>query len=898
MLVDRPVGIDLGTTNSEIALLDPSERDLLIYADRFGRRTIPSAVAWDPKAGAMLVGHAARARRGKDPGPIESIKRRMGQTETVACGPTALRPEQVSAAILGELRARMQEHLATQAAKGMEMRVVRAVITVPAYFDAPQVEATRRAGELAELDVIGVLQEPTAAAIYHTWKSRLADGNFLVYDLGGGTFDVSVLRCVGGEYQVLAIDGDNFLGGDDLDRRFADRLRADLVARGYALDLDVMGDAEDRRRFSRLTHLAQEIKESLSTSDVVHVSKQDFVDDKLGEQVSYEADVGREEYERAVGDLVETTIACCERALHRSQEVAAIGIGDIDHVVLVGGSTRVPLVQRRVLEAICAKSRSARPLQDEVDTCVALGAAIHAAQIGGLRLHDPAQKTSVLFTTPLVAQAARIRVGVRVEQAPEGAAEVVITEGERVLLAQAPLPAAQAAPAAPPGEPSAGQSPYRSPAKAASETVRLDVALGAERDNPVVLGLRSASGQTLAEVPFALYRGDVRPRASALSRPSVIAKDISLEVVRSGRRERKVLLARGTGLPADSKHRFFTADQSGAVVLRLLQNRMPIKTLLLQVPADLPVGTAVDLTLRCDEAMRLEARAVVEKQELWAQVEPPEPARFDPRGAVESLLEEADLAGRSLWGSHGEGYRREAETLITGIREVVTIDPDKLSALCVRLRLLVDEYRGDPSEGMSPPMQRFEEELNSLRRVVYRSAGTLVGMDRVGWDTRISEIEARAMEAYAAADSAGWRRAFNEVQALYETAFQEEFAAMRLDDPAYMTRRMATVVTYANRIERELGDFVPSASDDVRAMQIAERDRLLAALAEKVTKPVAGLKIDGDNDAAAVRRMLEQVTAELERIEAALERIPSIGLVTESAMGARPANSANPRRGS
>src|SRR5688572_31547007 len=99
MFVDRPVGIDLGTTNSEIALLDPSERDLLIYADRFGRRTIPSAVAWDPKANAMLVGHAARARRGKEPGPIESIKRRMGQTETVACGPNALRPEQVSAAI-------------------------------------------------------------------------------------------------------------------------------------------------------------------------------------------------------------------------------------------------------------------------------------------------------------------------------------------------------------------------------------------------------------------------------------------------------------------------------------------------------------------------------------------------------------------------------------------------------------------------------------------------------------------------------------------------------------------------------------------------------------------------------------------------------------------------------
>src|SRR5689334_12445605 len=139
MFVDRPVGIDLGTTNSEIALLDPSERDLVIYADRFGRRTVPSALAWDPKTAAFLVGHAARARRGRTPPPIESIKRRMGQQTEVACGPRPLSPEEVSAKILAELGARMREHLATQAPEGLDVRVRRAVITVPAYFDAPQV---------------------------------------------------------------------------------------------------------------------------------------------------------------------------------------------------------------------------------------------------------------------------------------------------------------------------------------------------------------------------------------------------------------------------------------------------------------------------------------------------------------------------------------------------------------------------------------------------------------------------------------------------------------------------------------------------------------------------------------------------------------------------------------
>ena len=335
--IDRPVGIDLGTTNSEVALLDPSERELLVYHDRFKRRTVPSAVAWDPQAEAFVVGRAARKRRGKKPPPIESVKRKMGQTETVSCGPHELRPEDVSAKILAELRAKMASFLADRVEGEVEVRVDRAVITVPAYFDAPQVEATRRAAELAGLDPIGILQEPTAAAIYHTFKRKLGDGCFLVFDFGGGTFDVSILRCVGGEYQVLAIDGDNYLGGDDFDKRFAEHLRKQLVERGYALDLDVAGDADDARRFGRLVHLAQEIKESLSTREVLLVSKTDVVDDQQGEMVELELEIGKAEYEEVIADLVETTITCCLRAVDQANERANIELGDIDNVILVGG---------------------------------------------------------------------------------------------------------------------------------------------------------------------------------------------------------------------------------------------------------------------------------------------------------------------------------------------------------------------------------------------------------------------------------------------------------------------------------------------------------------------------------------------------------------------------------
>ncbi len=856
IVLDRAVGIDLGTTNSEIAMLVPSERDILVYADRFGRKTVPSAVAWDPGTNAPLVGRAARARRGKEPAPIESIKRRMGQRVTLPLGPLSLSPEEVSSKILGELRSLMTSHLAEKASEGVEMRVDRAVITVPAYFDAPQVEATRKAGELAGLDVVGVLQEPTAAAIYHAWKHKIAGGNFLVYDLGGGTFDVSILRCVAGEYQVLAIDGDNYLGGDDLDRRYAERLRKALIARGYALELDVRGRPDDAARFDRLVHVAQELKESLSSADVVSLAKPDLFPDQAGESVSVEMDVGRAEYEEAVGDLVERTIDCALRALEQSKASANVGIGDIDHVILVGGSTRVPLVRRRVTEALCQRSKSAAPLSDDVDTIVALGAAVHAAQVGGLTVAHPGERARVTFTTPLVTSSERLRLGVRVDEAPEGTASVAITDGAE-LLAEGDLPADRSA------------------------AMRLDVVPPGDADAELRLELRDASGARLGGVPFPVHRGEVRPRATSLSRASVVAKDLGVEVVKAGRRDRKVLIERGAGLPAECAYTFFTADQSGTVVLRLLQGRLPIKTLALTVPRDLAIGSPVALTISCDEAMRMEARAEVGGQELWATIDSPEDLGLDRAGAVEALLEEAERARRSLWGAMGDSFRREADYLIAAIREVLHTDPAKLSALSANLKRLLEDFAGDPSDPMQPPLHHFEAELDSLRRVVYRAAGPLMGLDGAAWETRIRELEERATAAYEAVDATGWRRACSEVQALYETAVQEEFSARRLDDPAYVRERLGAVARWRTRVERDLLDFVVSSAGEVGALQREERDRLLEALRSKVDRSLKEVESESLPDLCAARRTVEQASDELQRIEAALERLPSLGLVTD-----------------
>jgi molecular chaperone DnaK len=852
-ILDRAVGIDLGTTNSEIALLGPSEREIHIYADRFGRKTVPSAVAWDDKTSAFVVGHAARARRGQTPGPVESIKRKMGQRATVRVGPHALSPEDVSAHVLRELATRMREHLVGKH-KDAELPVRRAVITVPAYFDAPQVEATRRAGELAGLEVEGILQEPTAAAIYHTWRSRLPDGNFLVYDLGGGTFDVSILRCLGGEYQVLAIEGDNYLGGDDFDRRFAEHVRRQLCEQGYALDLDPRGDDEDRDRFARLIHLAQEIKEALSTSEVLPVNKGDFITDKKGEAVSYVADVGRGDYEAVVADFVETTIECCERALARSREVARVGIEDIDHVLLVGGSTRVPLVVRRVTEALASRSRTKTPLHDEVDTCVALGAAIHAAHVGGTIVHSPGSGARVRVTTPLVSDGARLRLGMRVEEAPPQAKRVALWEGERALAEGAIVPV--------------------------EETLRLDVPLADAPETRVTISFQSQLGAPLAELPLTLHRGDLRPRPTTLSRASVVAKDIALEVQRAGKRDRRVLIPRGAGLPASATHLFYTVDQSGAVVLRVLQNRLPIKTLVIEVSKDLAVGSPVELVLRCDESMRLEAQASVGNQEIRAIIEPAA-AGAEAQGGVETLLEDAEKAQRSLWGREGAAFQRESDKLIGQIREAMQTDADKLEALCARLRHLIDEFRGEAGDALVPPMARFEELLDSLRRTVYRAKEQLLGMTRDEWEKRIEALDARARRAFGDSDGATWRRCFNEAQALLETATQEEFSAMRLDDPAYVARRLSAVVAWANRVERDVLDYVPAAADEVRVIQLKERDRIAGWFKGAVSEPLGKLQTEKTSDPNDARRRIEAIAADLERIDAAVQRLGSLGLVTD-----------------
>ena len=223
--VRKTVGIDLGTTNSVIALLDAADSSLLTGADEQGRKTFPSVLGWHAEQGRLVAGRPAHDLKAPGPReaavtlPLSSVKRFMGLDKTWTLGPETLTPPQASAVILRHLREMMARTL-----NDSKYLLDSVVVTMPAYFNHNQIEATRQAGELAGYEVVELLHEPTAAAMYYSWVENHGDAVYLVYDLGGGTFDVSVIRRRLGDYEVLGVSGDPFLGGDDFDRLLATHL--------------------------------------------------------------------------------------------------------------------------------------------------------------------------------------------------------------------------------------------------------------------------------------------------------------------------------------------------------------------------------------------------------------------------------------------------------------------------------------------------------------------------------------------------------------------------------------------------------------------------------------------------------------------------------------------------
>jgi len=353
------VGIDLGTTNSVIAWIKP-DGSVEVIPNAEGARTTPSIVSFT-KSGEIIVGEPAKRQLILNSDrTIRSIKRKMGSDYKVRIDDKEYTPQEISALILKKLKKDAEEYLNGD--------IKKAVITCPAYFNDAQRQATKEAGIIAGLEVLRVINEPTAAALAYGLDKMEGEKKVLVYDLGGGTFDVSILEIGGGVIQVISTSGNNHLGGDDFDQRIIDYL-ADEFKKQYGVDL-----RNDKQAMQRLSDAAEKAKIELSSKFETDISLP-YITATAGGPLHLEMKLTRAMFESLTRDLVEKTREPVERALNDAKLMPQ----DIDEIILVGGMTRVPMVQKFIKDIFGKDpNKSVNP-----DEAVAIGAAIQAAILGG-----------------------------------------------------------------------------------------------------------------------------------------------------------------------------------------------------------------------------------------------------------------------------------------------------------------------------------------------------------------------------------------------------------------------------------------------------------------------------------------------------------------------------------
>ena len=354
--MSKIIGIDLGTTNSCVSIFEGGEAHVIANAE--GGRTTSSVVSF--KKGEIIVGEKAKRQALVNPDTIISIKRKMGTSEKVKANGKEYSPEEVSAMILSDLKKTAEAYLGE--------KVTKAVITVPAYFNDAQRQATKNAGKIAGLEVERIINEPTAAALAYGLDKQNTNEKILVYDLGGGTFDVSILELGDGVFEVLSTSGNNHLGGDDFDNRLVDYIVSE-IKKEEGVDL-----SDDKMAMQRIKEAAEKAKKDLSGMTSTQVSLP-FIAQVDGAPVNFEMDVTRAKFESLISDLVDSTLEPVRKAL----KDAKLSKSDIDKVILVGGSTRIPMVQDLVKKET-GKDPSKGVNPDEV---VSMGAAIQGGVLTG-----------------------------------------------------------------------------------------------------------------------------------------------------------------------------------------------------------------------------------------------------------------------------------------------------------------------------------------------------------------------------------------------------------------------------------------------------------------------------------------------------------------------------------
>jgi molecular chaperone DnaK len=897
--IRQTLGIDLGTTNSVIALLDAPATRLITGRDDHGRMTFPSLVGYDPARAALVAGRdALPLSRTGAPGadatglaradatglalPLASVKRFMGLEKRFAVGPHSLSAPEASALILRHLRDQMARTLADPA-----YLLDSAIITMPAYFNHNQIEATRAAGELAGFEVVELLHEPTAAAIYYSWLENHDDATYLVYDLGGGTFDVSVIRRRLGDYEVLAVSGDPFLGGDDFDRALASHLlqtaawrwqdggRADPAELSSLFDPTTPAGAGP---FARLVSVAEAIKTQLAGTERV----QRYVPSLAcpdGRSLSLEAEVSLADFERLIKEKVERTIACCHEALARARDRAGVRLGDVDHVILVGGSSRAPLVRRTVAEAFCKANlpehaRHSQPLLHEPDLCVAYGAALRAASCGtryqwGMGNGEWGMTAGTLqlhLTSPGTSREPLYHATGIVSVLPSTAGR------SSFPIPHSPFPILDG-----------GSVRVRSLATGLSEecfldergTFGQDVELNPEADNRLEWAVCDGAGRELAKVVTTVRHGRGGPALGhGVLATQLIVKPLQIEVLTRGRqRIKQVVAAVGAALPGTFECVCRTQDQTGRIILPIYEEDRVIKQLVIaDLPTDLDVGTPVEVRFTIDTRHEIQVEVRIRQGAEGADrieratIEAPPPQTGQPtRAEIEEVCTRIEQRLGELVGASRSRHRSRLAQVRQDLLEALSYDDEPRSIQrMAELRGLLQQLESGLGSVLDPPWPRFTQLVRQCLDLAAEVAGQ-TRRDAQELFEHVHTQERYAEQAHEEGNQALYRECWDNLD-----KYSGYLTQLLRDTLPRPPRRLLSPEEEAREEVERFRGYLGQVWKQARAKGRADLEAQLAEIASQAQGFTPRIKSEPE----AVLRDARRLGAEVARVEGQLEAPP------------------------
>jgi molecular chaperone DnaK len=867
MKIRKTLGIDLGTTNSVIALLDPTDSAILTGRDGQGRTTVPSVIARHQTQDRLVAGWEARQLRRSGRPLVASVKRHMGLDRQFDLG-----AEQFSAV---ELSARILRHCRDLIASTLnDPRYLfdSAVITVPAYFNHTQIEDTRRAGELAGFEVAELLHEPTAAAMYYAWVEGHADATYLVYDLGGGTFDVSVIRRRFDDYEVVGVSGDPFLGGDDFDRTLASHLQEQVLkAHPRRVNFDLQ-HPDGRANFASLVDVAERLKVALADQPSAEVHNEAVASDEDGGPVRLDATVERSTFHTMIREKINRTVDCCREALARAKEKCGLTLSGIDHVILVGGSSRIPLVRETIRAAFCNQAlpehaRQAEPLLHEPDLCVAYGAALRAAthgtrfvfpvdrkedSPGGLLpdldleipLGDQGLDVELHLTSPVNVRDVRYTLTGVLRGA--GAAEVRHGGSLRVRHFASGLTE----------ETFLGRD----------GGFALDLELAPETDNALEMIVCDNLGQELARIPACVRhrsadtRGVIGP---GVLPTQLITKPLSIEVLDRGRHRVKQILAPvGAALPGTFRATCRTVDQGGKIIVPIFEENRVIKQMMIDgLDTRLPPGSPVDVEFNIDLRHTVEVKVVVRGANRTEAIRlegppPPDSPTLDDIQELKSRIEELlqELAG---------GFRARVRARLTQVVAELNEarfyeDEPKAIQRMAELQELLQEVEAEKARQLQPPWHQFAH-LAETCRAQAAEAARVTGRGRGEMLDYVRAQERHAERAFQERNQPLYREAWGNLERYLYTLQDLVRAATPPEEEEWHEEPDETPEDQARAEVERFRNFLSHVWKEARTRgrkDLEERFQAIAKTSQGVSQRV---KEDAGGTLRSVRRWMKEL---------------------------------------